>query len=92
MQITPLQITRHNYVRINGKNPSRRVRGFFEKSEGFSRCLRMHWQSGLPLRLNRTPKPSPLAVIISMITLSIFAPVDCLAQDIPLLYDVEYTG
>ncbi|WP_430453424.1 hypothetical protein [Rhodopirellula europaea] len=27
-----------------------------------------------------------------MITLSIFAPVDCLAQDIPLLYDVEYTG
>lgn len=38
------------------------------------------------------PKPSPLAVIISMITLSIFAPVDCLAQNIPLVYDVEHTG
>lgn len=37
-------------------------------------------------------KPTPLLVIVSMITLSIFARVDCLAQDIPLVYDVENTG
>ncbi|MCS7470009.1 endo-1,4-beta-xylanase [Stieleria sp. ICT_E10.1] len=37
-------------------------------------------------------KPSPLAVILSMITLFIFARLDCLAQDIPLVYEVEQTG
>ncbi|QDV42658.1 hypothetical protein Enr13x_25070 [Stieleria neptunia] len=37
-------------------------------------------------------KPSPPAVILSMITLSIFARVNCPAQDIPLVYEFEQTG
>ncbi|KAA5538648.1 glycoside hydrolase family 10 [Roseiconus nitratireducens] len=35
---------------------------------------------------------APQAVILSTVTVFVFAQVDCLAQNIPLVYDVEHTG